>query len=171
MKEIWINIKGYENKYQISNYGRIKSLKNLHRTYREKILKNLENPQGYYFVILYFGKIQKTKLVSRLVAQAFIPNPENKPQVNHIDGNKKNNYISNLEWVTAFENRNHAYKIGLINNSGEKNGNSKFNNKEILLIRETYKNNNYTYKKIAEIFNISNSHAWNIINKKMWIYI
>ena len=116
MEEIWKDIKGYEGLYQVSNYGRVKSLekidlKGYHR--REKILITSCGSDGYCQVGLTKKNIRKMYKAHRLVAEAFIPNPENKPQINHIDGDKTNNVMKNLEWVTREENMQHAYKIGL----------------------------------------------------------
>lgn len=100
--EEWRTIKGYEDRYEVSNFGRVRSLNN------NSILKPFKNTGDYLGVKLYKNNIRFNKLLHRLVAQAFIPNPENKPQVNHIDENKTNNIVSNLEWVTAKENINHG---------------------------------------------------------------
>lgn len=118
MEEIWKDIKGYEGLYQVSSEGRVKS-KARNGNWKEKILKPVKTKDNYFIVGLCKNGKSKNKRINRLVAEAFIPNPENKPEVNHIDGNKHNNKISNLEWVTTKENIVHAYKIGL--NSKEKN--------------------------------------------------
>lgn len=115
--ESWIDIKDFEGKYQISNLGRIKSiLRKLNsrygqnRTLNEKFL-SLNKDKNTHYVSITLSKDNKrfTKSIHRLVAQAFIPNPENKCCVNHIDGNPSNNLLTNLEWVTMKENSQHAY--------------------------------------------------------------
>lgn len=104
MDEIWRDIEGYEGLYQISNKGRVKSLK----CGKERILRPLINTSGYYSIILCNDGVNKQFRIHRLVAQTFIPNLYNKPQVNHLDENKKNNCVDNLEWATAKENINHG---------------------------------------------------------------
>lgn len=106
MKEIWKDIVGYEGLYCVSNYGRVKSL-NYHRTGKERILKpGIKN--DYYFVILYKNGKTKFYLVHRLVTEAFIENPDNKPQVNHKNEWKWCNCVWNLEWCTAKYNINYG---------------------------------------------------------------
>lgn len=105
MEEVWKDVPGYEGLYQASNIGRIKSI-----TYRtEHILKPATHRCGYLWVILTNGKIRKTLYVHRLVCLAFIGNPENKETVNHKDGVRNNNHVSNLEWATMAENTKHAF--------------------------------------------------------------
>ena len=100
MQEEWRDIKGYENMYQISNMGNVKSL-NYKQTGREKIMKSLVDKDGYLFVCLCKNRKVKPFKVHRLVAQAFISNPNNYPCVNHKDENKQNNCVSNLEFCTV----------------------------------------------------------------------
>ena len=101
--EEWKDIKGYEGLYQISNKGRVKSLYN-----KGKILTPGKDKDGYSIVSLYKNKIKKTNKVHRLVAQAFLSNPDNLPQVNHKDENKLNNCVENLEWCSVEYNINYG---------------------------------------------------------------
>ena len=112
--EIWKDIEGYEGLYQVSNQGRVKSLErkvdNGHciRTVPERILKPNKTKKGYQLVNLWKeGKIKRMS-VHRLVAKAFLPNPENLPQVNHKDENPSNNHVDNLEWCDARYNINYG---------------------------------------------------------------
>ena len=116
--EIWKDIQGYEGFYQVSNLGRVKSLERdiyypngtVHHL-KEKILVKRIDKQGYAIVSPCLNGKDKTMKVHRLVAMAFIPNPENKPQVNHKDEVKTNNAVDNLEWCDAFYNVNYGTKI------------------------------------------------------------
>ena len=118
-KEIWCDIKDYEGLYRISNLGRVKSIIRYKQNHSksqlvdEIILKPSINNKGYYYVTLNKDGKQKHKIIHRLIAETFIPNPNNFPCVNHIDGNKMNNDISNLEWCSYSHNNKEAYRLGL----------------------------------------------------------
>lgn len=97
MVEIWKDIKGYEGLYRVSNTGKVFSYKSNRELHA--------NTHGYLVVGLTKDKKQRHKYIHRLVAEAFLPNPKNKPEVNHIDHNTHNNHVTNLEWVTPTENK------------------------------------------------------------------
>lgn len=109
MIEIWKDIEGYNGIYQISNLGRVKSLGNT-KNKKDKIIKPVKNNKGYLRVTLHKSNVITRMYVHRLVAIAFIPNINNYPQINHIDENKLNNCVDNLEWCTNKYNCNYGTK-------------------------------------------------------------
>lgn len=116
MDEIWKDIKGFEGLYQVSNLGRVRSVdrfvgykhKGTQRMYKGRILKQLTRTNGYLYVSLSNEGMKKQKNIHRLVAETFLPNPSKLPIINHIDENKKNNMVSNLEWCTCIYNTNYG---------------------------------------------------------------
>ena len=119
MKEIWKDKKDYEGHYQVSNWGRVKSIK----FGKERILKLTKDKDGYFFVNLYKNNKSKTFKVHRLVAEAFLPNSDNLPLINHKDEDKSNNIVSNLEWCDVKYNTNYGTRnkrIGKSNTNGKR---------------------------------------------------
>jgi hypothetical protein len=155
-KEIWKDIEEYEGLYQISSLGRIKSVRRYINTrwYGGEIKKSRIN--RYHMIILYKEGKSKTFYIHRLVAQTFIE--KSNLQVNHKDGNKLNNSVDNLEWVTPLENIKHSWEYGLAKKKfGSNNNNFKITNK---IIKEINKLKGiYTQPKLAEMFNISLSQV------------
>lgn len=166
--EVWKDIEGYEGSYQVSSFGRVKSLARTRISkggciapMKERIMA-LKIGRNGYVSIGFHSQGKRFFTVHRLVAAAFIPNPENKPTVNHIDGNKKNNNVSNLEWSTHSEQSLHAHA----NNLAPLTGSPKFS--------KVYKQEVYDYKlnnpevsivKISELFGMSTTTVGKIINE------
>lgn len=120
MNEIWKDIKGYEGLYQVSNLGRIKSFpRNGTRSKEAAILRGHDTPKGYMQICLTKDRVRKTIKIHRLVAEAFLPNPTNLPQINHKDENKQNNRVDNLEWCDC--RYNNCYN-GRMEKIAKKNG-------------------------------------------------
>lgn len=125
MEEVWADIQSFEGYYQVSNLGRVRSLPRtvkMHRAgktydmhHNGRILRQSVRKDGYPLVQIFKDSKYLTCVVHRLVAKAFLDNPLNLPEVNHIDGNKKNNKVNNLEWCTHSRNIKHAFETGLIN--------------------------------------------------------
>ena len=153
MKEIWKDIKGFEGLYQVSNLGEVKSL-NYRGHGKEKLLKQ-SHTNGYPVVVLYINGDKFQKYIHRLVAETFIPNPNNLPQVNHIDGVKMNNNVSNLEWCSVAHNLVHAIDTGL---------RQRFNNIPVLC--EELGIEFSSGRKCAEYFNVSQTTISHIIRGK-----
>lgn len=117
--EIWKSVVGFEGFYEVSNFGRVKSLDRVDkrgRFQKGKIKTQINNGSGYMVVSLKKDGKQKMRSVHRLVADSFIPNPLHKPCVNHLDGDKSNNKVVNLVWCTYVENMKHAVETGLYKN-------------------------------------------------------
>lgn len=164
LEETWKRINGYEE-YEISNLGRVKSFK---RDRKGKIMKPKFSGE-YLAVTLCADGQQERKTIHRLVAEHFIPNPKNKPQVNHIDGNKLNNKACNLEWVDNSENLKHAHDIGIKKPSlGESNGMSKLTNHEVLAIYFLAHTGKFKLKEIANLFDTDYRNVSLIKLGKRW---
>lgn len=164
MEEVW---KNYIYNYDISNLGRLRNNKTGNILKTRKI-----NKGGYFGTVVTLGSKKQSKMivVHRAVAEMFIPNPENKPQVNHIDGNKSNNCVDNLEWVTPKENTCHAIMTGLTNNVGCNNGQSKLTNEDVVYIREYYKPNSreFSYNALAKKFGVSKPVIVDIVKRRSY---
>jgi predicted XRE-type DNA-binding protein len=178
--DVWKDIKGFEGIYQVNEYGEVKSIEritfnngtNTYNKIKEKILKKISDKNGYYRYCFFKDKKRYSVFAHRLVANCFIDNPNKKPQVNHIDGVKTNNHVSNLEWCTAKENTRHALDLGLsFQAPGENHHMSKLTNKEVFVIRSLYDKKQMTQKEISFLFNVSQTQISRIVNKKKWSHI
>ena len=116
--EIWKPIINYEGLYEVSNLGRVKTLTKPGFSFKPRLLRQRDNGFGYMQCQLMKNGKRNMMTVHRLVAQAFVPNPENKPQINHKDGDKRNNAVDNLEWCTNSENQIHKFRVLGIKSKG-----------------------------------------------------
>jgi len=159
-------VRGYEGKYEVSNTGRIFSL-NYHSTGRRQEMKLQTNRIGYVKIML--SKNGETKLISvhRIVAEAFVPNPLNLPEVNHDDGIKSNNNDWNLIWCTQPDNQRHAFKIGLKDKKGEAHHNAKLINENIIEIRQS----SLSIERLAIKFNVNPATIYDVLNHRTWKHI
>ena len=155
--------------YKISNLGRVWSIR------RNRFLKERISNCGYARVALAKNGTYKHLSIHRLVALAFIPNPENKPEVNHKDGNKLNNHVDNLEWNTSSENQKHAFKNGLQKTSkgiskgvGSKNPKAKLTEAQVIKIRESDLNKKY---ELAIAYSVTPNLISQIIRGKIWKHL
>ena len=157
---------GYEGLYKVDENGNVFSVRN------NKLLKRMMFPSGYEYVHLCNGK-GKTKLfrVHRLVAETFIPNPNNLPEVNHKDGDKLNNNVKNLEWCTNLENMRHSVETGLRNIKGENNPSAKLTVKDVINIRKEYipKSKEFGTVALARKYGVTNVMIGKIIRNECWI--
>lgn len=161
--ESYINMESYDNKYQISNLGNVKSLKR-----QEKIMKSSLDGCGYLRVSLYKNGKYYTHNIHRLIAIHFIPNPENHSSVNHINGNKLDNRVENLEWISHKDNILHAWNTGLCKPlTGKNNGMTKLTESDILAIRS----DNRPASQIAKDYNIHECSVSGIKTRRTWKHI
>lgn len=178
MKEMWKPIEGYENYYEVSNYGRIRTVTRFISNsgkngmwYNSRILKFNMDKDGYCTVALQKECKVKRFKVHRLVLSTF-GNYEEGLQVNHIDGDKTNNHLDNLEWVTCSQNIKHAFDIGLKTQVGSNNNCSKLTEKQVTQICDFFKNTTFTNKQIASMFDIKSDETIRRIRKRMsWTHV
>lgn len=178
----WRKVVGWENLYEVSDTGLVRSVdrsvfkrNGVMQTFKGKQLRSHLSSTGYPVVRLSDDSNDRRRMARChiLVAMAFIPNPLNKPEVNHIDGDKTNSNFENLEWVTSQENRKHAWDTGLRNRShlpnyfGEDNWNSKLTDDDIAEMRKD-RESGMTFQSIADKFNVHKSTALSAIKGKTW---
>lgn len=165
MNEIFVPIKNFEGRYLISNTGKVVSINGRHKG--ERILPTVIDKFGYRSTTLRKKPLKRCVRIHTLVAEAFIEKPKENYVVNHKDGNKLNNCISNLEWVSAAENCKHAVATGLLNLKGEKHPQSKLTNEKVRQIR-LMAQQGLTHQAISDKVGISRRHITDIINRICW---
>jgi hypothetical protein len=161
MQEVWKDIEDFVGCYQISNLGVVRRLDTIIpfcgtlSTRKGRTLKSTRNSKGYDTIVLCWKSKRKTYTIHRLVAEVFIPKIPGKDQVNHIDGNPRNNAENNLEWVTPSENQVHAYNLGL-KPKGSNSGASKLNEQQVLEIKKSLLEG-ASRKELASRYNVTHS--------------
>lgn len=175
MNETWIAISGTNNLYVVSNFGQVKSLPRRvasghgWRDIETKILKPMINKSGYAYVYYTLADGQRVNhRIHRLVAKAFIPNPQNKSHINHKDGDKLNNRVSNLEWCTNQENSTHAKNNGLITHKEENHHAAKLSRGLVQEIYIMYHTEDVSQRWLANRYQVHQKQIWNIVNRKTW---
>ena len=146
--------------YEASDLGEIRNIKT------GRVLVQFIGKDGYLRTQI----AGKTRLVHRLIAKTFVPKPEGKDFVNHIDGDKQNNEVRNLEWVTRSENIKHAYSIGLKSSNGSRNGRSKLTEDDVRFIRENYKpyDKQFGANALAEKFGVARQTIGAVASGQNW---
>lgn len=175
--ELWNDIKYFKDWYSSSNTGRIKSLSRTViysnggiRDVPSFLVKGSLSKNGYLRVALYKNGSAKYFSIHRLVAETFIPNPDNLPQVNHINGIKTDNSVENLEWSSCENNTRHAWKNSLCTSPmGELNNKSKLTEKQVLEIRSL--KGMQSHLSISKLYGVSRISVTNILNRKSWTHI
>jgi hypothetical protein len=170
-EERWVPVKGLEGKYEISNYGRVKSLGRKGNHFKTHFLTLTRNGPHHKYIIaqLWDGNKKQSTMVHRLVALHFLENPINVTVVHHKDGNKENNHVSNLEWCTTRQNLLYDFAMGVRSNRGEKSPMHKLTKREVDFIRYLfglYPNMNETW--IARFYGISQHAISCVVNFKTW---
>ena len=174
VEEEWKPIVGFYN--EVSNHGRVRSVTHVAgngKTYQGKILKPIITKSGYVNICLTTGNDESriTKRVHRLVADAFVENPDDKDEINHKDGNKENNRAENLEWVTRSENEQHAYDNNLVKVlKGSEKPLSKLDEEDIRNIRKEYEDGCLQIE-LAERYGVARQTISSIVNRKAWTHV
>jgi len=164
------DIKGFEGLYAITDDGRVWSYPKAGGRKLGLWIGIFPQRRGYLNCTLFKKYKRKTFLIHQLVANAFIPNPDNLKEINHIDGNKHNNNVSNLEWSDRKLNMKHAYKLGLLHDlgNGENHSQSKLKEYEVKEIRDLYSTNNFSQRYLAKKFDVNQRLIWSIIHGEIW---
>lgn len=168
MTEIWRSVKGNVD-YSVSSFGRIRSEKVYRSTYKGRILFCNPGISGYPVVKIYKEGKFKLRKVHQLVAESFLDTIPGLVQINHIDGNKSNNYVGNLEYVTASENIRHSFRLGLQNvPKGEKHSFSKLSKNQVIAIRKEYAKGAISHTGLSIKYGVNRVTISDLLNKRTW---
>lgn len=161
----------YGHKYEIGEDGKVRSIHG--RWGVGKVLKTRINRHGYEQINLWDVDKMKTVTLHRLVATAFLGNPDNLPQINHKDGNKENNHVGNLEWISQAGNQQHARRTGLYKNQrrGEGVWLSKLDESKVKEIRQKYVPRLYGFRKLAIEYGVDYRAIWSVIHRETWRHV
>ncbi|MED5492674.1 MAG: NUMOD4 domain-containing protein [Pseudomonadota bacterium] len=178
MQEIWKPISGYEGLYEVSNLGRVKSLGRMRVTkgggkswLPERIKAASSQREGYVSAHLYKNSKMSKRYIHRLVAEAFLANPNSLPQVNHLDGDKANNAATNLEWCSASDNCRHAVDFEIYQTArGEQSAMAKLTEESVIEIRQMAASG-WLHREIAEIFGVGRKAVTKIVNRQRWKHV
>ena len=176
--ENWKEYVGYEGYYVVSDLGNVYSVDRWRNNrwggylQRGHPMTPQKDKQGYLNIGLSKNNKSKTYKIHRMVAEMFISNPENKQEVNHIEGNKEDNRASMLEWMTPKENTQDAWNKGLaVGKMGKQNGRSKLIDGQVIEISNKYKTGKYTSRQLGKEYGVSKTVILNIINLKSWPHL
>lgn len=177
MQEIWKPVPGYEGRYLVSNHGRVRSLGrwvrnglSSRRWVAPMVLSPHLRSNGYLDIGLRIDNNSKFHFVHRLIAEVFIPNPGNLPEVNHLDGNKTNNCAENLQWVTSAQNKRHAVDTGLLLVRGADSPSAKLTADDVRVIRKRVTNGE-TQTAVAIDYGIARANVYRIVNMETWGHV
>jgi len=169
--ENWKPVVGYEGIYEVSDQGQVRRIKPEKNTHVGRILIGAIDRDGYRVVLLYRDGKRKMFKVHRLVGLAFIPNPGNKPQINHKNTIKLDNRSENLEWSSSKENINHAVDNNLWNAAkGSKHGHSKLTEFDVIMIRELDRLG-YAVNELGKQFKVSDSTVSDVLERRTWAWL
>ena len=162
MSEVWEPVSIVEG-YEVSSRGRVRRTKPMKGTRAGRILKPCVTNRGYYRIRMYVDGAGTSEYVHRLVASAFIPNPNRLPQVNHIDLDKANNCVENLEWCDNISNHAHGRKAGALA--------QKLDPEKVSEIRRMYREESMTHREIADRFGIHKSTVQSVVRRTSWRHV
>jgi hypothetical protein len=171
--EVWKDIAGYEGIYQVSDAGRVRSVDRVNSQgakLKGKPRKLITDRDGYYVVGLTRNAVMRYHKVHRLVAAAFIPNPDNLPQVNHVEGNKSDNRACKLEWCTNQENIDHSVMVGSRDPVGESNGRARLSELDVVDIR-WLKGLGMSISALAREYQVTRTNIRHIVTGRSWSHV